>query len=130
MPSIPSWLRCDPEWDAVATILDTFGSDERVWKHIQLFRWDEDGQSDIDFHAMLVQETFSPTEALLLLTAASLWEGGRFTRHLDDEVESLDDATFRLVLRAIAASCRAPQRWRPNRTWTLRLGSEAKEAHS
>lgn len=136
MRSIPDRLRYDPDWAAAVIVLEAFAADDdRVWKHVHLpNQSDPMPRCDIDFDAMLIQEVFTQAEALLLLTAASLAEGGRFARTLDDEADLIDGETFdtgilRLVLRAVAASSRASVNG-PDRPWVLRLGSGARVASS
>jgi len=131
MPTIPDRLRHDPDWAPVAIVLDAFApDDDRVWKHVHFAtQSDPMPRDDIDFDAMLVQEAFSQTEALLLLTAASLWGEGRFGRTLEDEAAFVSDEPLRTVLRAVGASA-AWAHNQPDRPWTLRLSPHTPEALS
>ena len=110
MPSIPPHLRVGPEYAAVSVIFLEFAFDARVWRHVHLQTHADRRKHAIDFDAILSDETFERTELVLLKVAASLWAGGDYAASLRSLSQRLDDPTFRVVLRAIAAFGLAPLR--------------------
>jgi hypothetical protein len=105
MPTIPTDLRSDPELGAVAVIFDAFPDDHRVWSHVNVR-----GRS-IDFDAILANGTFSTSEWHLLRAAASLWKGEGHEMSLGRAANAMSNETLRVLLRVLAAYCRAPITW-------------------
>jgi hypothetical protein len=105
MPSVPAELRSQPLCAAVGPIFDAFGSDQRIWRHVNLQQSDDEGPSTIDFFGMLSEGTLSEEEAVLIATAATLWSDRLFADSLTMASDSVEDPTLRTVLRTVAAHC-------------------------
>lgn len=105
MPTIPTNLRTSTEWGAVAVVFDRFPDDYRIWEYVDITR------RRIDFDAMLSNQTFATSEALMLRAAASLWRGEGHELSLGRMANAVDNETLRVVLRALAIYAKAPITW-------------------